>query len=253
MKSVGLFQVVLVAVLFVTRSACTDAFAQAQGGGTATVDPTLMKLLADVPAFSARAVARVFDHAQNELVATPMTFAKLGDKIRVEVDLAEIRGRSGLVPDAAQMKELGLDRVVSITRPDRKRMYLVYPGKRAYVAVELPKEQLDVAARTQIQAVDLGRDQLDGHQCIKSRALVTDPNGMTREVLVWKALDLNAFPIQIQTTEFTTIVQVRFSDVGLTKPDAKQFEPPAGYTRFDDLEKLLRGKSSSTPKPKPQK
>lgn len=252
MKSVRSFQVVLLAVLLFAR-ACTDALAQAQGGGTATVDPTLMKLLSDVPAFSARAVARVFDNAQNELVSTPMTFAKLGDKIRVEVDFTEVRGRSGLVPDATQMKELGLDRVVSITRPDRKRMYLVYPGKRAYVAVELPKEQLDVAARTQIQAIDLGREQLDGHQCIKSRALVTDPNGMKREVYVWKALDLNAFPIQIQTTEFTTIVQVRFSDVGLAKPDAKQFEPPAGYTRFDDLEKLLGGKASSAPKPKPRK
>lgn len=227
-----------------------NLIAQTQPGGTAAVDPTLMKLLADVPAFSARAVARVFDLAQNELVATPMTFLKLGDKIRVEVDLAEIRGRSGLVPDTNRMKALGLDKVVSITRPDKKRMYLVYPGRRAYVAVELPKEQIDVASKTQIQAIEIGREMLDNHQCIKSRAIVTDPNGMRREVFVWKAVDLNAFPIQIQTTEFTTIVQVRYSDVQLIKPDAKQFEPPPGYTRYDDLQKLVEGGTPETGKPK---
>lgn len=253
MKSGYLDRVVWIVVLCGVVCTGSGLFAQAQAGGTAAVDPTLMKLLGDVPAFSARAVARVFDLAQNELVATPMTFAKLGDKVRVEVDLAEVRGRSGLVPDAARMKELGLDRVISITRPDRRRMFLIYPGRRAYVAVELPKEQIDAASKTQIQAIELGRETLDGQQCIRTRAIVTDPNGMKREVFIWKAVDLNAFPLQIQTTEFTTIVQVRFSDVQLSRPDAKQFDPPAGYTRFDDLQKLIEGKTTSTPKPKAQK
>ncbi|MCX7722632.1 MAG: hypothetical protein N2379_06165 [Verrucomicrobiae bacterium] len=242
-----------VVALLALSCAGQNGLGQTQAGGTAAVDPTLMKLFADVPAFSARAVARVFDFNQNELLATPMRFSKLGDKVRVEVDLAEIRGKPGLVPDAARMKELGLDRVISITRPDKRRMYLVYPGKRAYVAIELPKEQADVASKTQIHAVEMGREMLDGFQCIKMRAIVTDPTGRSREVWVWKAVELNEFPIQIQTTEFTTIVQVRYSEVQLTKPEAKQFEPPAGFTRFDDLQELIEGKARPAAKSQPSK
>ncbi len=223
---------------------------QTQTGSATGVDPTLLKLLAHVPAFTARAEARVFDSAQKELLTTPMLFSKLGDKIRVEVDFGQIRGRPGLAPDAARMKEFGLDKVISITRPDKRRMYLIYPGRGAYVAVEMPKDEPDVTGKTRAESTELGREILDGHPCVKCRVLITDPNGMRREVFVWKARDLNDFPIQIQTTELVTTVQVRYSDVQLAKPDAKLFDPPAGYTKFDDLQQLIEGKSPKASKPK---
>ena len=31
---------------------------------------------------------------------------------------------------------------------------------------------------------------------------------------------------------------MKFKNIQLTKPDAKQFEPPAGYTEYKDMQKI---------------
>jgi hypothetical protein len=186
----------------------------------------------------------VVDKDQNELVATPMTFAKLDDKVRVEVDLAQIRGRNVTPADAAKMKELGMDRVVSTTRPDKHEMYIVYPGLRAYVSMALPPEEAAAGPKLQLETKALTKETIDGHPCVKNKVVVTDPSGQKREVLVWNATDLKEFPIQIQTTENGTTVLMRFSDVKLARPDAKQFEPPAGFKKFADLQRLMEANAA---------
>lgn len=225
---------------------CAAAFAQMPGGGPAGVDATLVKLMGKVAAFSAKAEARVLDKDQNELITTPMTFAKLDDKVRVEVDLAQVRGKSVIAADAARMKELGMDRVVSITRPDKKEMYLIYPGLQSYVSVPLSKEEAEAAAKPQFEATVLGKETIDGHPCVRNKVVVPDQGGQKREVLVWNATDLKEFPIQIQTTENGATVVMRYSDVKLAKPDAKQFDPPAGFKKFDDLQQMMQAGGGKT-------
>jgi len=238
--------VVLAAVLLPGRA----TFAQMPGGSPAGVDLTLLKLMEKVAAFSAKAEARVLDKEQNELVTTPMTFSKLDDKVRVEVDLSQIKGKSVTPADAARMKELGLDRVVSITRPDKKQMYIIYPGLRSYVSMALSKEDAEAATKPRLEATVLGKETLDGHSCVKNKVVVTDPSGQKREVLVWNATDLKEFPIQIQTTENGTAVVMRYSDVKFARPDAKLFDPPAGFAKFADLQEMMQSRALKTENPK---
>ena len=44
------------------------------------------------PSFTAKSEARVVDTNDVALLTTPMTFSKLDDKIRVDVDLTQIKG-----------------------------------------------------------------------------------------------------------------------------------------------------------------
>lgn len=219
------------------------AFAQMRGSSPRGVDTTLTKLIGKVTAFSAKAEARVVDKNQNELVTTPMTFTKLDDKLRVEVDLAQIRGKSVTPADAVSMKKMGMDRVVSITRFDKKQMYIIYPGMQSYVTMALSKEETEAATKPQFEATVLGKETIDGHPCLKNKVVVTDPSGQKQAVLIWNATDLKEFPIQIQTTENGTTVVMRYSEIQFAKPDAKQFDPPAGYARFADVQQMMQARA----------
>ncbi|MBW8864619.1 MAG: hypothetical protein JF609_06795 [Verrucomicrobia bacterium] len=49
------------------------------------------------------------------------------------MSMVDVKG-SGLPPNAgAQMKAMGMDVVVTITRPEKKLSYLIYPGMQSYV------------------------------------------------------------------------------------------------------------------------
>jgi len=219
-----------------------SALAQMPGSPPGGVDTTLTKLISKVTAFSAKAEVRVVDSDQNELVTTPMTFAKLGDKVRVEVDLAQIRGRNVTPADAARMRKIGMDRVVSITRFDKKQMYIIYPGMQSYVSMALSNEDVEAAAKPQFEAAALGTETVDGHPCVKNKVVVTDSIGQKRAVLVWNATDLKEFPIRIQTSENGTTVVMSFSGIQFAKPDARQFDPPAGFTKFADLQQMMEAR-----------
>jgi hypothetical protein len=87
----------------------------------------------------------------------------------------------------------------------------------------------------------LGKETLDGHPCEKSKVIMTDANGKRSEALVWAATDLKDFPIQIQTTEKGETVILRYAKIQTTKPDAKLFEVPAGYTTYDSMQAFGMG------------
>jgi len=49
---------------------------------------------------------------------------------------------------AAQMKAMGMDKMIAISRPDKKVTYLVYPGLNAYL--EMPLKDADEAQNDEV-------------------------------------------------------------------------------------------------------
>jgi hypothetical protein len=221
----------LSATLSITLLASQAAFAQlpsaSPGGG---VNAAFVKLFGSAGAFTAKAETRVLDHSQNPLVRMPMEFASLDGKVRLEIDLSQVQSQDFTPSALATLKQAGMDRMISIFRPDKQLTYVIYPGVQSYQALAQSKAETEAAEKgLKLEKSGLGKETLDGHPCVKNKVSVKNSKEPVLEAVVWNATDLKDFPIQIEMKEKDRTVRMHFSDVRFVKPDAKQFEIPAAY------------------------
>ena len=62
----------------------------------------------------------------------PMEFAALDGKVRLEINLGQVQSKDFTPSTLATLKQAGMDRMVSVFRPDKKVTYLIYPGVQSY-------------------------------------------------------------------------------------------------------------------------
>jgi hypothetical protein len=125
---------------------------------------------------------------------------------------------------------------ISILRPDRHRMYMVFPGFRSFVEIAYSKSTgTDAAPPPQINKTPLGNELLGDQPCAKSQWKITEPDGEHYDVNVWAATNSSAVPIQIQIGP----ALVTFQDLRMEPPDAGLFEPPAGYTKYEGIQEII--------------
>jgi len=226
----------------------TQLHAQFGGGGLGAsssgpqLNPRMLKLFGEHKAFSADLQFRVTQSGQGEPMTLPGKIAVEEGKTRFEMNLIEAKG-SGIPENAAaQLKQFGMETMVIISLPEKKVSCMVYPGLKAYV--ELPLDNED-AGKTDddftIEITEAGRETIDGHECIKNKVTVKEKDGTTKEATTWNATDLQKFPIKIETTEDGNLVGLLFKNVELAKPGASEFEPPTGYTKYDDMMSMMQG------------
>lgn len=214
--------------------------AQLPGGtGPAGMSAALTKLFGTNTAFTAKGDMRVTDAAQNEVAFLPMDFAVLNRRIRVRIDLAQTRNKDVPPGMGAALKKIGMSEVVSIIRPDKKVLYVIYPDQRVMMSMGLPKEDYEGSDKApEVTKTPIGKETIDGHPCVKNRAVISDQSGHTVEATTWDATDLKNLPIQIETQEKDSTSMVRFRQIDFARPDSALFEPPAGYKQYDNAEDL---------------
>lgn len=204
------------------------------GGSTA-------KLFGENTSYSATMEMQTTDSSSGSTITTPGKVAALDGKSRFEMDMSQTKG-GHLPPQAAeQMKTMGMDKMVMISRPDKKVTYMVYPNLQAYT--EMTIQNRDTVATTtdfKLETTELGKETVAGHPCVKNKAVVTDGKGNQHESTVWNATDLKNFPIKIETTEHGHKATMLFKDVKLAKPDASLFEPPTDYKHYDSPMQLMQ-------------
>ena len=206
------------------------------------VPAALAKCFGNVTAFSAKCELRVLDRNDKEKFAAPTEFAMLDGKFRMELDMTQVKGQGIQQEQAAMLKQMGMDKLVSITRPDKKVTMVVYPGMQACLSTPMSKEQAEAAeASAKVEKTEQGKETVDGHPCVKSKLVVTDANGQTSEALVWTATDLKDFPVQVQTKEKNNTIIMLYKNVQLAKPAADKFETPAGYTVYNSMQEFSAG------------
>lgn len=168
------------------------------------------------------------------------SYAALDGKIRMEMDMGQMEGIDA--KSAESMKQMGMDRMVTIVLPEKKTTLLVYPGMQAYC--EMPHDagkEGKAEGAPKIDRKELGKETLDGHPCVKTAVTVTPAGGKPVEMTVWEATDLKNFPIQTQMVQDGTTVTHRFKNVKAGKPAASLFDPPAGYTKHDSVQSMMMG------------
>ena len=214
------------------------SLAQLPGGASApgTDFATLSKLFGEHKAFTAKSDVRVYDKTNKETTSVVMLFVCLDSKSRVEIDISQMKSKD-LPPGAvAAVKQMGMDRLITIVRPEKKARYLIFPGLQSYVNTPLTAEETASFAKDpKIEKTAIGKETLDGHACVKNKVITTDGKGAKTEFTVWNATDLKDFPVQIMTKEKDDTVIIRYKEVKLEKPDAKQFDVASNYKEYTDF------------------
>jgi hypothetical protein len=199
------------------------ALGQMPDGG---VNSAMIKLFGENAAFTAQAEVRVLNSNRVVWLQMPGVFAAADTKLRVDVDMNLIRSAS-ITP--AMIKQLGLDRITSVIRPDKKTTYLIYPGKKSFVSMPLSPEDAQVAAQ-KLEKKPLAKETIDGHACVKNLSTVKSSKGTVLvQATTWNAPDLKDFPIQIEIKEGGNTSVMHFQNVNLSKPAPALFEVPAGF------------------------
>lgn len=199
------------------------------------------KLFSDHPAFAADTAVRTKVGESGAETIVPGKLAFLEGKSRFEMDMTQMKGGQ-LPPGAAeQMKQMGMDKMVILTLPEKKVTYLIYPGLEAYAEIPTPNpEAAKPAAQYDVKVTELGRETVEGHGCLKNKTEVADKDGKKREFTVWNATDQRKFPLKIETKEGTTNTVMQFKDVKFDRPEASQFAPPAAYTKYDNVMSMMQ-------------
>jgi hypothetical protein len=218
-----------------------SARAQFDGPGSPGVSASLIRLFGTNLAFSAQVEYQLMDRANKELVGLPMSFARSGNQLRVEIDLARMRNRGQ--PDAlAQVKPLGMDQLVTILRPDQKVTYQVFPKLKAFVKLPMPPTEIEAFLKpAKMERTPLGQEKMQGFACTKYRVTALDEQGKPHEATVWNAPEQRDFPVCVETHEATETVLMRFSQVQFVRPEPAKFEPPVGFTECADMQALMAG------------
>lgn len=202
------------------------------GGATA-------KLFGDAKTFSA-AMELQTTSPRGEAVSLPGKICFDTGKSRFEMNLTEAKG-SQIPPDAAeQMKAMGMDTMVSLSRPDTKTICLIYPGLQSYV--ENPMPSADTAGNDdfRIETTEAGQETVDGHDCVKNQVTVTDKDGKKHESTVWNATDLKKFPVKIVMSEKGHETTMLFKNISFEKPAASSFEIPDGFKKYGNMQTLMQ-------------
>lgn len=215
------------------------AFAQPSVPAGPSFGGGMDKLFGDNQSFSATLETQMAD-GQNGTMTLPGKIAFDAGKSRLEMDMTQAKGGQ-MPPDAAaQMKGMGMDRVVMIGRPDRKIAYMVFPGMQAFVEQALSDAETSAASDYKVQTTELGKETVDSHPCVKNKVLITSTNAAPQEATVWNATDLKNFPVKIQTTQQGRAMTLFFRNISNSKPDVSVFEPPSGYTKYDNVQAMMQ-------------
>ena len=232
-----------VSLICLTPLSCIAQMGGNNGTSALRLNGAVGKLFGDNQAFSANIEILAPGQSGNNVVVPGKVFFVTG-KSRFEMDMTAIKDVSITSEAIEQIKAMGMDKMVMISRPDKSSMYLVYPGLQSYVEMPLSKAQeaagVDSPDDYSLAMTEIGKEIIDGHKCVKNKALVTDKEGVKHEATIWNASDLKGFPIRIQTTEEGNLVTMSFKNVSLSKPASELFEAPAGYDKYSTVQAMMQ-------------
>ena len=117
----------LLTVIFLAGA---DAQAQLNPAQTG-LNAAMTKLFGDFTAFSSKAEVRMLDPGDKESIALLMDFTLLDGKMRADIDMATLKNKEFPPEVFAQFKQMGMDRMTTVVRPDKKTTLLIYPALQA--------------------------------------------------------------------------------------------------------------------------
>ena len=219
--------VALFLVLLIGSAAIAQMPSAGAPGG---INTAFVKLFGSVGAFTAKVDALVLDKSQTEKVRMPMEFAASEGKVRIEINLAQMQGKDLPAATMDKLKQAGMDRVISLFRPDKKTTYVLYPGTQSYLNIPFSKGEVEAFEKgLKLEKTALGKETIDGHACVQNNTVVKNDQAPVLQAITWNAADLKDFPVQIEMKQEQDTVRMRFTQIRFVKADAQPFNIPAAY------------------------
>lgn len=156
------------------------------------------------------------------------------------MDLNEVRAAAIPAPTFTSLIAVGISQVVSVVRPDRGVMHLMYPELKGFTDFPLTREE---AARSQpISRTDAGRGitTWSREPCVIQKIVLAGDASSRHEATIWLSETRRGFPVQIQWHEPNAEVVFRFIEINDITPDIAIFEPPLSYAKYPDQPMLLQ-------------
>jgi hypothetical protein len=216
--------------------------ATAQPGGPPSgprFDGALGKLFGETSAFTATLDSQITPKSGDPITMPGKIIFDSG-KASFEMNLSGAKGLKIPADAAAQMKSMGLDQITTISLPEKKLLYLIYPGLQSYVVNTMPDAVASTNENFKVVTTQIGKETVDGHACVENKVVITDEKGEVKEFTVWNATDLKNFPVKIFHAEDSNQITLSFKNISLVKPAAAAFIPPASYTRYDDMQTMMQ-------------
>ncbi len=235
MKPLPIVTAVLLAVM-------PAVFGQGMRGGQGnSANEHLAKLHGRTASFTATEQISTQEKNGNTTVME-MAYALRDGMVRTETDLTKTQQKAkhgrGHGDDMSEMAGMGLDKQVTLVRPDKSVIYLIYPGLKAYSEMPMKKSAGDDKT-AQGEWKELGKEKVDGHPCVKYLVTTTNADGSKDESTVWKATDLKDFIIQTVTQSGGDTVTVKFTNIKFDRPAAALFELPSDYKKYGSMQEMM--------------
>ena len=216
------------------------AWAQLPGTSTPQFSATFSKLFGEHKAFSADMDMEMTEQGSKDGLSTPAKISYLEGKSRLELDLTRAKGPQLPSGMGEQLKAMGMGEMTMISQDGKTSSYLVYPSLQAYAIIPTPNNKEQDESKIKMESTELGKETVEGQPCIKNKVVITEPDGTKSEATVWNATALKKFPVRIETAKDTTKVRMTFRNVKLAKPDAKLFDPPSNYKKYENVQSMMQ-------------
>lgn len=205
------------------------------GAGDA-LNAAMMKIFGKNTAFTAKAEIKI---SRDQEMTIPMDMAVLDGKMRTSIDITAIKG-SQFPPQAiAQMKQMGMDLIITVTTPAQKSVLMIYPNLKSYAEVPVTTQGAAADKEPKIEKTEIGKDTVDGRATVKNKVVITDDSGKATTMTVWNAPDLKDFPVKMEIIESGNLVIIVCKDIKTGKPDAKLFDAPSDFKKYGSLQEMM--------------
>jgi hypothetical protein len=226
-------------ILVLTGNFLVQAQFRAPGGLPPGFHHALLDVLAGGPPFSGRAQIQLTNGPDKEPISMSCNIAVLSGNMRLELD-SFLPGTNLPPTDIANVKNM---RSISILRPDKNRMYLLFPDYKSYVEIAYSAGAgTDPVPPPKISKIPLGKEPVGDQLCNKCHWNMAEINGEQYDVTVWASTNLNNFPIQIKVGP--PMALVTFQNLHMEAPDSGLFEVPADYIKYEGIQKIIQQESA---------
>ncbi|MDB6020918.1 MAG: hypothetical protein JWQ04_775 [Pedosphaera sp.] len=127
--------------------------------------------------------------------------------------------------------------------------YVLSEALQGYAPVTSPIQVTNLATAAEIAGP--GSDRVNGHPGHEVEVNVASNDGSTARFSIWRAADLNGFPVRIKSLSDANPFIINLSDVRPATLSPSLFLPPDGFTKYSTPDSMAGELMVRKSKPKP--
>jgi len=209
------------------------------------VDTALAKLMKDAGDFFATGMMEFWstNSGQMEVKRFPFSLSVLEGRIRTELDLRYIPDVFDKTGTWSTMKQIGINRIVTVTLPRLSTVKVMFPSAESYVTQGLHVS--DVPAYMRVVKRLAGQENLGEQVYDKYTGYLEYNTGDQIPVEIWQKPGAGSLPEYLKINHKAgNAVTVHFDRVQKGKVPINWFDTPETYSQYSDMGVMLQSVSA---------